>query len=266
MGELCLSAFERPSQHEAVSDIIRRRSTNPTDVREAVLGGLDLTGARTILDLGCGFGFMCETIARRVAPDARIVGVDACPANAVPFLARVAAADRTGQFVLRHLEQRLDWPDASFDLVVASYSLYFFPEVLPEVVRVLRPDGLFLAVTHAEASYCDLAGVIGLPESGSALLCALRRFSAERGTEQLPPWFGQVRRVEYRNSLVFEASHQDELRTYLEFKLRLVASPAAAAGVAAEGLTPAAQLLASRGRVVLNKDDAAFQCTRPRCP
>ena len=78
MADTPLEAFENPARHAAVSALIRSRSTNLTDVRDAVLHGLDLSGARAVLDLGCGFGFMTEVVARRVAPDAEIVGVDAC--------------------------------------------------------------------------------------------------------------------------------------------------------------------------------------------
>ena len=261
-----LSSFEHPSEHVAVSDIIRRRSTNCTDVRVATLGGLDLSATRAVLDLGCGFGFMAEAIAQRVAPTARLIGVDACPANEVPYLTRVAASGRFGQFVCRHIERQLDWPDRSFDLVVASYALYFFPEVLPEVARVLSPQGLFLAVTHAETSCRDLARVIGLSDAESPLLCAVRAFSAENGTQRLAPWFKDVVRVEYSNTLVFETAHEDELRAYLRFKRRSVAPQEAGQGDSAEALAHVIDRATCHGRVVLEKNDAAFRCTRPRCP
>jgi SAM-dependent methyltransferase len=265
MGELCLSSFDLPAQHEAVSDIIRRRSTNALDVREALLDGLELSGIRTVLDLGCGFGFMTEAIARRVPPGACFVGMDACSANEGPFLARLAAAGRSAQFMLRRIEHQLDVPDKSFDVVVASYTLYFFPEVLPEVARVVARHGTFLAVTHTEASCRDLADLMGLPGAASPLLSALCEFSAESGAERLAPWFEEVVRLEYGNALVFDACHEDELLTYLRFKLWQLAPRAALAGELAEGLARAAEALAYRGRVVLEKNDVAFRCTRPRC-
>ena len=258
--------FERSSDHEAVSDIIRRRSTNHCDVRTAVLAGLDLSGTRGVLDLGCGFGFMAEAIAQRVPPGARLIGVDACPANEAPYLARVAASGRHGQFVCHRIEQRLDWPDKSFDLVVASYALYFFPAVLPEVARVLSPEGVFLAVTHAQASCRDLARVLGWPETKLPLLCAVREFCAENATQRLAPWFEDVKRIEYQNTLVFDAVHRDELLTYVRFKLLSLPPEATPPSELDAALAHAAEGLASHGRVVLGKDDTAFHCTRPRCP
>ncbi len=134
-----LSSFERPSWHATIAQVIRRTSTNPADVRDIALEGLELTSARSVLDLGCGFGFMSEAVARRVAPDARLVGLDACQENERPYLERLAAADRAGSFVNGRIDRTLAWPAGSFDLILASYSLYFFPEIIPEVARVLAP-------------------------------------------------------------------------------------------------------------------------------
>jgi SAM-dependent methyltransferase len=265
MVDVFLSSFERPSEHEAVSDIIRHRSTNDTDVREALLHGLDLSCTRAVLDLGCGFGFITEALAQRVPPEAGLVGVDACATNAEAYLARVAGAGRTGQFVCRRIEARLDWPDHSFDLVVASYALYFFPGVLPEVVRVLAPGGLFLAVTHTEQSCRDLTRLIGLPDSDTRLLALIRRFSAENGAPMLRPWFAEVERVDYRNSLVFEAAQEDELLAYLRFKLVFLAPDGSLSNDLSAALARAARTLRTQGRVILEKSDAAFRCRPPLC-
>lgn len=261
-----LSSFEDPSQHLAVSDLIRRRSTNPTDVREAVLDGLNLSFARTVLDLGCGFGFMTEAVARRVAPEARIVGVDACPANEGPYLERVTGTDRAGHFVCQHIDTRLDWPDGGFDLILASYALYFFPNVLPELARVLAPHGLLLAVTHTERSCRDLLEAVGLPESGSRLLSLIANFSAENGSRLLVPWFGDVERVDYHNALVFDAGQPDDFLAFLQFKLPFLSPDSQPGQELPEPLAASAQACLTRqARLVLEKSDAAFRCRSPRC-
>ena len=97
MVDWSLSSFERPSWHAAIADVIRRRSTNRADVREIALDGLDLSSAAMILDLGCGFGFMTGAVAGRVAPQAQIVGVDACSANEQPYLELLAGTSRAGR-------------------------------------------------------------------------------------------------------------------------------------------------------------------------
>jgi len=265
MASTCLSPFENPARHAAVSDIIRRRSTNLTDVRTAVLHDLDLSSVRTVLDLGCGFGFMTEAVARRVAPRAEFVGVDACAANEEPYLARLAATGRSGRFVCRRIQAELDWPARRFDLVLASYALYFFPAVLPEMARVLAPGGVLLAVTHRESGCRDLASILGSSVCGARLLALVRRFCAENGPRLLTPWFGTVERVDYENSLVFEAADQEDLLAYLEFKLPLLTSEAAVAYELPAALDAAARTLSLQGRITLDKSDAVFRCRQPRC-
>jgi SAM-dependent methyltransferase len=266
MADGPLSPFEDPVQHAAIAAIIRARSTNTADVREFALGDLDLSGFRTVLDLGCGFGFMTEVLAGRVARDARIVGLDACPANEQPFLERVSAARRSGTFVCQRVDARLDWPDQSFDLVVASYSLYFFPEVIADVARVLAPHGLFIALTHVEESCRDLLHAVRAWGSQARLVPVSRHFCAETAGALLAPWFGEVERVDYANALVFEADHRDELLAYLRFKLPFVA-PDWVPGQELPGALQRAVCasLSREGQKVLAKNDAAFRCWSPQC-
>jgi ubiquinone/menaquinone biosynthesis C-methylase UbiE len=266
MGDPTLSAYECPARHAAVSEIIRSCSTNPVDVSETVLRGLDLSHARSVLDLGCGFGFLTDAIAERLRSDAVIVGVDACAANEGPYLKRVGESGRSVRFVHQRIDAQLDSPDRSFDLVIACYSLYFFVDVLPEVARVLVPGGVFLAVTHTEQSCRDLLRVAGLRGANSRLIEIVRRFSVENAERSLARWFAVVERVDYHNSLTFDPSQRDDLLAYLRFKLPFL-SPEAHPGsdLPAPLGRSVRSALARQGRVVVAKDDAAFRCTRPRC-
>lgn len=268
MAASSLWPFRCPSTHETISAIIQRRSTNGTDVRDVALHDLDLSFAKDILDLGCGFGFMAETLARRVAPDARLVGVDAWEANEAPFLEKIAATGRQGRFVCMQLASRLPWPNRSFDLVVCSYSLYYFVDILSEIARILAPHGLFVTLTHTESSMVSLLRSAGLDhDAGSGLLALTGRFSAENGRNLLKRWFGEVAQIDYRNSLRFEADHIDELLTYLRFKLPLLFPDSEPGADLPEVVAGFAEALLSRvGEVVIGKNDATFQCRRPLCP
>ena len=267
MTESSLSSFEDPPSHETVSDIIRRRSTNKADVREVALGDLDLSFAKDILDLGCGFGFMAEALGRRVAPDARLVGVDVWPANEGPYLEKVAVTGHRGFFTCLQVDSQLPWPDRSFDLVVCSYSLYFFVKVLPDLARVLAPHGVFLTITHSERSVVGQLPAAGFAEAASELLSLVRRFSAENGYSLLHRWFGEVTRIDYNNSLRFEREHVDELLTYLRFKLPLLVPGAKPDDELPQRLVRFAKASLSRmGELVIDKDDAVFRCRRPLCP
>ncbi len=261
-----LWVYKSPITHEGMSAIIRRHSTNKADIRDVALDDLDLSEAHSVLDLGCGFGFMAEAVADRVASDARFVGVDAWRDNGESFCEKVINTGRRAEFVCMDVNSELPWPDRGFDLVICSYALYFFPDILSEIARVLAPHGMFLAITHCEE------GMVGdLPEAGfedavEGLLALIRRFCAENGRDQLCTWFGDVTRINYLNALQFKADDVDELFAYLRFKMPFLVPGSQPGDKLPENLAQFARDLAVReGEVVIDKNDAVFRCRRPLC-
>lgn len=98
---------------------------------------------KTVLDLGCGGGFMAEALARR---GARVTGLD--PAGEALAAAR-AHAEREGLAIdyREGVGENLPFADASFEIVVSCDALEHVADldaVLDEVARVLEPGGLFL--------------------------------------------------------------------------------------------------------------------------
>ena len=258
-------SYQEPSAHEAASDIIRRHSTNPRDVREQALEGHDLSQIRSVLDLGCGFGYMAEEVARRCHPNAIIVGVDAHGLNWRPFVRRVRAAGRDARFRRMRIGSTLPWPDGTFEMVVCSYSLYFFREALPDIARVLNEEGRLLALTHSEDSIGDMLVLAGVEEDRSALLDLAKRFSAESGTAVLAPYFESVKRTDYSNSLRFEEGEFDDLFTYLRFKFRFMTDwPESEPELHRLHERDLRERIASCGPVTLRKDDAAFWARGPK--
>ncbi len=259
--------YESPVDHETVSAIIRRRSTNKSDVREVALLGLDLSAVRTVLDLGCGFGFMEDVLAKRVAPDAVFVGVDAWKSNRAPFTQKVTAAGHRGGFVCRRLDSRLPWPDRRFDLIVCCYSLYFFVEILPEIARVLAPRGIFLTITHFESSIVGQLPAAGFPDAAARLLALTRRFSAENGRVLLDKWFGEITQISYENALRFQAEDFEDLIKFLKFKLPFLVPESGPDDELPETIERFARVVMRRvGELVVEKNDAIFQCRSPQWP
>ncbi len=80
----------------------------------------------------------------------RLTGVDYSPA--MLELARQRTNDLGLDVDLRvGNAEALDWPDASFDTVVCTFSLCAIPDheaALGEMIRVLRPGGLLLLADH----------------------------------------------------------------------------------------------------------------------
>ena len=98
----------------------------------------ELEGFGRILDVGCGEGQVARSLA---AQGSTVVGVDPTARNI-----QVALERGGGPEYLIGTASRLDFPDASFDAVVACLVFEHIDDVdgaVSEVSRVLRPGGQF---------------------------------------------------------------------------------------------------------------------------
>ena len=97
----------------------------------------------TVLDLGCGGGFMAEALARR---GAQVLGVD----PSIPSLMVAKSHAKKSDLDIRHIGgigEAIPLPDHSVDRVVCVDVLEHVRDVgqvMREIRRVLRPGGLFL--------------------------------------------------------------------------------------------------------------------------
>jgi len=113
---------------------------------------------RDVLDLGCAGGFMAEALAQR---GAHVTGID--PAADAIDAARAHAREsglRIGYDV--GVGEALPYESASFDAVVCVDVLEHVADlakVLSEVVRTLRPGGLFLFDTINRTPLARLATI-----------------------------------------------------------------------------------------------------------
>jgi phosphatidylethanolamine/phosphatidyl-N-methylethanolamine N-methyltransferase len=118
--------------------------------RRAAIAAADRIGGR-VLEVGVGTGISLPDYARTT----RLVGVDISE----PMLRK--AQERVKELGLTNVEQlavmdaaRLDFPDASFDVVVAQYVITTVPDpeaTLDEFARVLRPGGEIVLVSRVGA-------------------------------------------------------------------------------------------------------------------
>jgi ubiquinone/menaquinone biosynthesis C-methylase UbiE len=109
--------------------------------RSATLDRLDLAKGETVIDIGCGPGFLCESMAEIVGTSGRIVGIDISSdllALATRRNSRSWLSYRVGDAT------SISEPDARFDVAVCTQVAEYVPKVdkvISEAFRVLKPNG-----------------------------------------------------------------------------------------------------------------------------
>jgi ubiquinone biosynthesis O-methyltransferase len=120
-----------------------RALQNLVPARFAFFDRLATWDGQTVLDLGCGGGFMSEALAAR---GATVIGVDVS-SGAIAIARRHAESKDLSIRYLVASGEDLPLPDASVDRVVCVDVLEHvrdLDQVLDEIRRVLRPGGVFL--------------------------------------------------------------------------------------------------------------------------
>lgn len=263
--------------HQAVNCIVYAHSSNKQDIRDFALESVDFSRVRNILDLGCGFGFSTLGFRGRIRPGTHIVGLDIQECYQKPFLQACSSVKAVGEFHASDVAELSTYPPRSFDLVFSCFSLYFFPEAVRDIARVLTDHGTFVAVTHSQESWRELIRHIpstleslglGVPELLS-IQKLLRTFSAENGEELLRPSFCQVEKRVFANRLRFEPGQMQHLEIYLRMKKALLlkevceASPDSVGAVILQLISALTAEAIDRGAVEFHKDDAVFLCRHP---
>lgn len=137
--------------------------------RKAVIAQMRCRPGERILEVGVGTGLSLPLYPRTV----QVTGVDISP----EMLARATArAHRHGlkHVTLRCLDaERMDFPDASFDKVVAMYVVSVAPDpvrLVNEMRRVCKPDGELYIVNHFHHPHTVVGGLERLTAPLSRLL------------------------------------------------------------------------------------------------
>lgn len=159
---------------------------------------------RDVLEVGCGTGTFAARLALAL-PSSRVTATDASPR-----MVELAAA-RGVEACVADI-QALPFDGGSFDAVAGMWMLYHVPDLdtaLAEVRRVLRPGGLFVAVTNGDRHLADL-----LREAGG--VPTVTDFSSETGEEVLARHFEAVTRVDIETRALFadHAQAQSYLATF----------------------------------------------------
>jgi len=114
----------------------------------------NFTGFRgkDVLEIGCGIATDGLEFAKH---GARYVGVDLTPAAIELASERFQLFGVPGRFELANAEERLPFPDASFDHVYSFGVIHHSPQpqrIVAEIRRVLRPRGTFTVMLYNRSS------------------------------------------------------------------------------------------------------------------
>jgi SAM-dependent methyltransferase len=105
----------------------------------------------SILDVGCGGGRTVQKLAA-VATEGRVSGIDYSVGSVDAARATNAQLIRAGRVEIRQASvSQLPFPDATFDLVTAVETHYYWPDLasdLQEILRVVKPGGASIVIAE----------------------------------------------------------------------------------------------------------------------
>jgi ubiquinone/menaquinone biosynthesis C-methylase UbiE len=112
-----------------------------------------------VLDVASGKGSVLFPAGESVGFNGAVTGIDLAK-GMVQELRKEIATSKIANIEVDQMDaEYLQFPDASFDIVLCGFAIFFFPQLdraLSEIRRVLKPGGRFAVTTWAESNRDDL--------------------------------------------------------------------------------------------------------------
>lgn len=116
-----------------------------------------LAPGQRVLDVACGTGLIALPAAAAVGPRGEVVGVDLSSQMVDAARRRAREMELANATFERMDAERLDLPDATFDVALCALGLMFMPDparAVREIRRVLRPGGRMAIAVWGERARC----------------------------------------------------------------------------------------------------------------
>lgn len=192
--------------------IHQKYSTNKMGFGNWIFSNYKITKGMNVLELGCGTGDMWKDHEDLIKSCSKLVLSDFSEGMLENAKTNIRS-DVNVEYQIIDI-QDIPFEAESFDVVIANMMLYHVPDMaqgLSEVRRVLKTDGAF---------YCATFGEHGIIEYLSKTLGAYdvednmnKNFTLQNGKEILAPFFSDVQRLDYEDSLA--VTEIDDLVEYI---------------------------------------------------
>lgn len=175
-------------------------STNHQGFGNWIASHYRIEAGMSVLELGCGTGDMWAGKDELIGKCGKLILSDL--SEGMLQKARETLGERS-KVEFRQIDiQDIPFADNSFDVVIANMMLYHVPDMargLGEVRRVLKDGGRFYCATYGEHGImdclCRLFRDYGAEDDTNHL------FTLQNGKAQLAPFFADVQRYDYEDSL-----------------------------------------------------------------
>lgn len=209
--------YKDSSNLDARANIHRLYSTSPLDWHVWVFEKMNVQPGMTILECGCGPGWLWRNNLERIPENCQITLSDFSDGMVAEAEAALADSKHDFRFQTVNIEE-IPFPDNSFDIVVANHMLYHVPDLakgLTEVRRVLKPNGRFFAATNGPDHMKEIKKLATqiVPESTDVEWPQLT-FRMENGRSLLSPTFDTVELIPFPDSL--EVTEVEPLIAYIQ--------------------------------------------------
>ncbi|MDT0268656.1 methyltransferase domain-containing protein [Streptomyces sp. DSM 44915] len=189
--------------------------TNLLPLVDHIFESLELTGRESLLDVGCGNGFVLRDIVSRMRDGGRVTALDISPAMLDLARRNVTVAWVPLEFTEGDAYDLSRFADGAFDRVMANFIFHYVDrphDVLAELRRVTAVGGRALVTIEARHSMPEMYGMhfeamerVGFPAEFIARLPRGRRgvMTLDNTAEYVTEHFDIVDERPYRDALRF---------------------------------------------------------------
>ena len=185
---------------------------------EATLGPVGVQAGETVVDFGCGPGFVSTHLARRAGPSGHVYAVDVNETFVSRARGHAEAAGLADRITVHHSsDESIPLPDATIDRIYSRNVLEYVPDVdatLAELARVLRPGGTMVA---SDSDFGFIVVEPFTPEEVREIFdAAAPAFKDPNIGRKLRAAFGRAGHVDVTVEVVTSVDTRGHLRTVVE--------------------------------------------------